>query len=201
MRQFSTVGGALEAVAKLLRELWRKGRELRFVYGAGPFGLKIYRFLREQEIACTVVSTSQIPRLSGDRVRTDRRDPEPPPGAIAPASSPPSMSENPRTNRFATWATGSGCLRGRLHGQFQHRDHGRSSGVAGGSKSRSPSDRYFRQGAEVRHEAHWRTGIAQAWVRRVNTVTVPARVGDDSKRSARRGRDERRGSSRRSYAP
>ncbi len=76
VRHFGTIGGDLEAVAKLLRRLRRKGRELRFVYEAGPCGFEIYRFLREQEIACAVVSPSQIPRRAGDRIKTDRRDSE-----------------------------------------------------------------------------------------------------------------------------
>ncbi len=76
VRHFGTIGGDLEAVAKLLRKLRRKGSELKFVYEAGPCGSEIYRFLREQEIACAVVSPSQIPRRSGDRIKTDRRDSE-----------------------------------------------------------------------------------------------------------------------------
>ena len=74
VRHFGTIGGDLEAVARLLRKLRRKGRDLRFSYEAGPCGFEIYRFLREQEIACAVVSPSQIPRRSGDRIKTDRRD-------------------------------------------------------------------------------------------------------------------------------
>jgi transposase len=76
VRHFVTVGGDLEAVAKLVRRLRRKGRELQFVYEAGPCGFEIYRFLREQGLACAVVSPSQIPRRAGDRVKTDRRDSE-----------------------------------------------------------------------------------------------------------------------------
>ena len=76
VRHFGTIGGDLEAVAKLVRRLRRKDRELRFVYEAGPCGFEIYRFLREQALSCAVVSPSQIPRRAGDRVKTDRRDSE-----------------------------------------------------------------------------------------------------------------------------
>ena len=76
VRHFGTTGGDLESVAKLLRRLQHKGRALRFVYEAGPCGFEIHRFLREQGISCAVVSPSQIPRRSGDRVKTDRRDSE-----------------------------------------------------------------------------------------------------------------------------
>ena len=76
VRHFGTIGGDLEAMAKLLRQLRRKNRELKFVYEAGPCGFEIYRFLREQSLSCAVVSPSQIPRRAGDRVKTDRRDSE-----------------------------------------------------------------------------------------------------------------------------
>lgn len=56
---FGTIGGDLEAVAKLPRRLRRKGLELLFVNESGPCGFEIYRFLREQEIACAVVSPSR----------------------------------------------------------------------------------------------------------------------------------------------
>ncbi len=76
VRHFGTIGGDLESVAKLVRRLRRKNRELKFVYEAGPCGFEIYRFLREQTFSCVVVSPSQIPRRAGDRVKTDRRDSE-----------------------------------------------------------------------------------------------------------------------------
>lgn len=76
VRHFGAIGGDLEAVARLVRRLGRKGRELKFVYEAGPCGFEIYRFLRGQGISCAVVSPSQIPRRAGDRVKTDRRDSE-----------------------------------------------------------------------------------------------------------------------------
>ncbi len=76
VRHFGTIGGDLEALARLVRRLRRKGRVLHFVYEAGPCGFEIHRFLTEQGLACAVVSPSQIPRRAGDRVKTDRRDSE-----------------------------------------------------------------------------------------------------------------------------
>ena len=76
VRHVGTIGGDLEAVAKLVRKLRRKNGELRFVYEAGPCGFEICRFLREQSLACSLVSPSQIPRRAGDRIKTDRRDSE-----------------------------------------------------------------------------------------------------------------------------
>jgi len=76
VRHFGAIGGEVDAVAKLARRLRRRGRELRFVYEAGPCGFEIYRFLREHGLVCAVVSPSQIPRRASDRVKTDRRDSE-----------------------------------------------------------------------------------------------------------------------------
>ncbi len=48
--------------------------ELHFVYEAGPCGFVIWRQLRELGISCAVAAPSLIPKKSGDRVKTDRRD-------------------------------------------------------------------------------------------------------------------------------
>ena len=45
-----------------------------FVYEAGPCGFGIYRHLTAHGEDCVVVSPSMIPKRSGDRVKTDRRD-------------------------------------------------------------------------------------------------------------------------------
>ena len=50
-----------------------RGR-LQFVYEAGPCGFGIYRHLTTRGEACVVVSPSMVPKRSGDRVKTDRRD-------------------------------------------------------------------------------------------------------------------------------
>lgn len=44
------------------------------VYEAGPCGFVIWRHLSVQGIDCAVVAPSSIPKRSGDRVKTDRRD-------------------------------------------------------------------------------------------------------------------------------
>jgi transposase len=49
-------------------------RTLHFVYEAGPCGFGIYRHLTKRGERCAVVSPSMIPKRSGDRVKTDRRD-------------------------------------------------------------------------------------------------------------------------------
>ena len=51
-----------------------KGHRLHVVYEAGPCGFVIWRHLSAQGIECEVVAPSSIPKRSGDRVKTDRRD-------------------------------------------------------------------------------------------------------------------------------
>lgn len=47
---------------------------LRFVYEAGACGYTIYRQLHGLDVDCAIIAPSMIPRRSGDRVKTDRRD-------------------------------------------------------------------------------------------------------------------------------
>lgn len=47
---------------------------LHFVYEAGPCGYWIYRLITSLGHCCYVVAPSLIPKKSGDRVKTDRRD-------------------------------------------------------------------------------------------------------------------------------
>src|SRR2546429_9667840 len=48
--------------------------ERRSSDGYGPCGFGIYRYLTNRGEACVVVSPSMVPKRSGDRVKTDRRD-------------------------------------------------------------------------------------------------------------------------------
>jgi transposase len=58
----------------MIRKLQTSGAELRFVYEAGPCGYEIYRHLQAQGFHCDVVAPSMVPKRSGDRIKTDRRD-------------------------------------------------------------------------------------------------------------------------------
>src|SRR5262249_56600025 len=49
---------------------------VRVAYEAGPTGYGLARACSGFGIACTVAAPSKIPRASGDRVKTDRRDAE-----------------------------------------------------------------------------------------------------------------------------
>jgi transposase len=65
-----------KAVARLARKL-RRGApgEVHCCYEAGPVGYKLARWLeREEGVYCAVIAPSLIPKRSGDRVKTDRRD-------------------------------------------------------------------------------------------------------------------------------
>ena len=74
VRHVGTVGGDLVALDKALRKIVSKGHRLHVVYEAGPCGFVIWRHLATKGIACEVVAPSSIPKRSGDRVKTDRRD-------------------------------------------------------------------------------------------------------------------------------
>jgi transposase len=74
VRHVGTTGGDLASLDKALRKLISKGQALHVVYEAGPCGFVIWRHLSRQGLRCEVVAPSSIPRRSGDRVKTDRRD-------------------------------------------------------------------------------------------------------------------------------
>ena len=51
-------------------------RPVRVAYEAGPTGYGLARELARRRVQCVVAAPSKIPRASGDRVKTDRRDAE-----------------------------------------------------------------------------------------------------------------------------
>jgi transposase len=74
VRRYGRIGGDLDSLDKVVRKLVSTGKELRFVYEAGPCGYEIYRHLISRGYECVVVAPSQVPRRSGDRIKNDRRD-------------------------------------------------------------------------------------------------------------------------------
>jgi len=74
VRSYGKIESTLEALNKLVVKLQKKDNQLRFVYEAGPCGYQIYRYLNSKNIDCAVVAPSMIPKRSGDRIKTDRRD-------------------------------------------------------------------------------------------------------------------------------
>jgi len=68
------VGGDLDALRRAVRKLESLGRELVFLYEAGPCGYGVYRDLIARGHACWVVAPSNTPRRVRDWIKTDRRD-------------------------------------------------------------------------------------------------------------------------------
>jgi transposase len=63
-----------ESMTRLIRKLAAKHDKLHFCYEAGPTGYGLYRQIVALGHECIVVAPSLIPRRSGERVKTNRRD-------------------------------------------------------------------------------------------------------------------------------
>jgi transposase len=69
-----TIGTRQCDIDQLIRKMQSKAKHLIFVYEAGPCGYWLYRYLTKKGYDCWVVAPSLIPKKSGDRVKTNRRD-------------------------------------------------------------------------------------------------------------------------------
>ena len=74
VRHYGVIASDLEPLDQVVRALRGRERTLHFVYEAGPCGFGIHRHLTKRGEACVIVGPSMIPKRSGDRVKTDRRD-------------------------------------------------------------------------------------------------------------------------------
>ena len=75
VRHLGSVPGGVVAVTKAMRKLVSAGHALlHIVYEAGPCGFVLQRHLAAQGWQCDVIAPSSIPRPSGERIKTDRRD-------------------------------------------------------------------------------------------------------------------------------
>lgn len=74
VRHYGTIGGGLDDLERLVKKLSSPGKELHFVYEAGPCGYEIFRSLTEKGFDCAVCSPAHIPKSPAVRVKTDRRD-------------------------------------------------------------------------------------------------------------------------------
>jgi len=63
-----------DRVGKLIKQMMAKERPLEFCYEAGPCGYGLYRQITDAGLGCMVVAPSRIPKASGDKIKTDRRD-------------------------------------------------------------------------------------------------------------------------------
>jgi len=74
IRMVGTIANTAAALDAIVRKLVSGGKCPSFVYEAGPGGYVICRHLREMGFTCMVAAPSLIPRKSGERIKTDRRD-------------------------------------------------------------------------------------------------------------------------------
>ena len=73
-RFWGTISHDENAVRKLINTLRTEGIHLEICYEAGPTGYELYRWLLKLNVKCIVVAPTLIPKRSGDRVKTDKRD-------------------------------------------------------------------------------------------------------------------------------
>ena len=71
--EFREIGNIRGEIKSLFTKLRRMG-EVRACYEAGPCGYEVRRILSEMGTHCVVVAPSLIPKVGGDRVKTDRKE-------------------------------------------------------------------------------------------------------------------------------
>jgi transposase len=71
---YGSIANDPSAIRTLMTRLGGPEVELRVAYEAGPTGYALHRQLATSGIDCMVVAPSLIPKRSGDKVKTDRRD-------------------------------------------------------------------------------------------------------------------------------
>ena len=74
VRSYGKIDNTPDALDKVLKKLKSSKTELSVVYEAGPCGYQVHRHLTSKAISCSVAAPSLIPRRSGSRIKTDRRD-------------------------------------------------------------------------------------------------------------------------------
>lgn len=72
-RSFGRFENKKSEIQKVFKKL-KKKYELQVCYEAGPTGYGLYWTLTEMGIACEVIAPTLIPKRSGDKVKTDRKD-------------------------------------------------------------------------------------------------------------------------------
>jgi transposase len=73
VRSLGTIANRPEAVIKLIKKLGDPA-SLRVCYEAGPTGYVLYWQLTRLGVHCDVIAPSLVPKMAGDRIKTDRRD-------------------------------------------------------------------------------------------------------------------------------
>jgi transposase len=73
IRSLGTVANREDSIRKFINKLGPV-EQLRACYEAGPTGFVLYWQLTQLGVECAVVAPTLVPKKSGDRVKTDRRD-------------------------------------------------------------------------------------------------------------------------------
>jgi transposase len=74
VRYFGEIENSPDAVKKFVTKLSRRYDRLHFCYEAGPTGYGLHRQVTDLGHVCDVVAPTMIPKRTGDRVKTNRRD-------------------------------------------------------------------------------------------------------------------------------
>ena len=74
IRYLGEIENSPPAIRKLVTKLSRQYGQLHCCYEAGPTGYGLHRQLTDLGYVCDVVAPTMIPKRSGDRVKTNRRD-------------------------------------------------------------------------------------------------------------------------------
>lgn len=74
VRNYGVIGGEIDDLLRLVKQLSSSDKELHFVYEAGPCGYEIFRSLTAKGFDCKMCSLAHIPKRAADRIKTDRRD-------------------------------------------------------------------------------------------------------------------------------
>lgn len=74
VRLYGKIAHDLHVIDKVFAKLGHPNVEMRVCYEAGPCGFVLARHFQRKKIECVVIAPSLIPKGSGDRVKTDRRD-------------------------------------------------------------------------------------------------------------------------------
>ena len=76
VRFYGTIRNTADSILRLTKRLSSGSTTPAFCYEAGPCGYGIHRLLTKLGFDCAVVAPTMIPRKTGDRIKTDRRDAE-----------------------------------------------------------------------------------------------------------------------------
>ena len=74
IRYLGEIDSSPLTIERMIRKLAGRYEKLHFCYEAGPTGYGLYRQVRGLGHHCTIVAPSLIPKKSGERVKTNRRD-------------------------------------------------------------------------------------------------------------------------------